>query len=153
MQNGIGGFTAGGLTLNGGALAIDVLGKSGGNLIDQLRINGAATLTGGLLAPTFQGSAATDFDFSTRYLFLQANTLVGTFANGGTFTAAGPENLFWRVRYDLSPNGAVLELRELTGFDPGATGTGNQRSVGQAPSAGQLAASDDWAGILSAMPV
>ena len=149
VQDGIGGFTAGGLTLNGGTLAIDVLGKSGGNLIDQLRINGAATLTGGLLAPTFRGSAATDFDFSTRYLFLQANTLVGTFANGGTFTAAGPENLFWRVRYDLSPNGAVLELRELTDFDPGATGTGNQRAVGQALSGGQLNASDDFAGILS----
>ncbi|WP_332641411.1 hypothetical protein [Brevundimonas sp.] len=149
LQNGIGGFTAGGLTLNGGILAIDVLGTSGGNLIDQLRINGTATLTGGLLAPTFQGAAATDFNFSTRYLFLQANNLVGTFANGGTFTAAAQEGLFWRVRYDLSPNAAVLELRELTDFDPGATGTGNQRGVGQALSGGQLAASDDWAAILS----
>lgn len=149
VQNGIGGFTAGGLTLNGATLAIDVLGTSGGNLIDQLRINGTATLTGGLLAPTFQGSAATDFNFSTRYLFLQANNLVGTFANGGTFTAAAQEGLFWRVRYDLSPNAAVLELRELTNFDPGATGTGNQRGVAQALSGGQLAASDDWAAILS----
>ncbi|MFA4892554.1 autotransporter domain-containing protein, partial [Brevundimonas sp.] len=149
VQDGVGGFIAGGLTLNGGALAIDVLGKSGGARIDQLRINGAATLTGGLLRPTFQGSAATDFDFSTRYLFLQANNLVGTFANGGSFTAAGPENLFWRVRYDLSPNAAVLELRELTNFDPGETGTGNQRSVGQALSGGQLAAADDWAAILA----
>ena len=149
VQDGIGGFVAGGLMLNGGTLAIDVLGRSGGNLIDQLRINGTATLTGGLLSPTFQGSAATDFDFSTRYLFLQANNLVGTFANGGTFTAAAQEGLFWRIRYDLSPNAAVLELRELTNFDPGATGTGNQRSVGQALSGGQLAASDDWAAILS----
>ncbi|HWQ86719.1 autotransporter-associated beta strand repeat-containing protein [Brevundimonas sp.] len=152
IQNGIGGFTAGGLTLNGGTLAIDVLGTSGGNLIDQLRINGTATLTGGLLAPTFQGSSA-DFNFSTRYLFLQANNLVGTFANGANFTAAAQEGLFWRVRYDLTPNGAVLELRELTNFDPGMTGngTGNQRAVGQSLSGGQLAASDDWAGILSIM--
>lgn len=148
VQNGIGGFTAGGLTLNGGTLAIDVLGKSGGNLVDQLRINGAATLTGGLLAPTFQG-ATSNFDFSTRYLFLQANTLVGAFANGANFTAAAQEGLFWRVRYDLSPNAAVLELRQLTNFDPGATGTDNQRGVGQALSGGQLGASDDWAAILS----
>lgn len=148
IQNGVGGFTAGGLTLNGATLAIDVLGRSGGSLIDQLRINGTATLTGGLLAPTFQGPA-TDFDFSTRYLFLQANTLVGTFANGADFTASGQEGLFWRVRYDLAPNAAVLELRELTDFDPGETGTGNQRSVGQALSNGQLEASDDFGGILS----
>lgn len=149
VQNGIGGFIAGGLTLNGATLAIDVLGTSGGNLIDQLRINGAATLTGGVLAPTFQGSAATDFNFSTRYLFLQANNLVGTFANGSSFTAAAQEGLFWRVRYDLAPNAAVLELRELTNFDPGTTGTGNQRSVGQALSGGQLLASDDWAATLA----
>ena len=150
IQNGIGGFTAGGLTLNGSTLAIDVLGKSGGNLIDQLRINGTATLTGGLLAPTFQGTAS-NFDFSTRYLFLQANTLTGTFANGSAFTAASQAGLFWRVRYDLSPNAAVLELRQLTNFDPGVTGTGNQRSVGVALSGGQLAASDDFGGILSLM--
>ncbi|MDI6624216.1 MAG: autotransporter domain-containing protein [Brevundimonas sp.] len=149
VQNGIGGFIAGSLTLNGSTLAIDVLGTAGGNLIDQLRVNGTATLTGGLLAPTFQGPAATDFDFSTRYLFLQADNLVGTFANGGTFTAAAQPGLFWRVRYDLSPNAAVLELRKLTNFDPGATGTANQRSVGQALSGGQLAASDDWVAILS----
>ena len=148
VQNGVGGFVAGGLTLNGATLAIDALGRSGGNLSDQLRINGTATLTGGLLAPTFQGGAA-DFDFSTRYLFLQANNLVGTFANGAGFTAADQEGLFWRVRYDLTANGAVLELRELTNFDPGATGTGNQRAVGRALSGGQLEASDDFAGILS----
>lgn len=148
VQNGIGGFTAGSLTLNGATLAIDVLGRSGGSLIDQLRINGTATLTGGLLSPTFHGGAA-DFDFSTRYLFLQANNLVGTFANGGVFTASAQEGLFWRVRYDLAPNGAVLELRELTDFDPGLTGSGNERAVGQALSQGQLEASDDFAGILS----
>ena len=148
VQNGIGGFSAGSLTLNGATLAIDVLGRSGGRLIDQLRINGTATLTGGLLSPTFQGGAA-DFDFSTRYLFLQANNLVGTFANGGAFTAAAQPGLFWRVRYDLAPNAAVLELRELTDFDPGLTGSGNERAVGRALSQGQLEASDDFAGILS----
>ena len=148
VQNGIGGFTAGSLTLNGATLAIDVLGRSGGSLIDQLRINGTATLTGGLLSPTFQGGAA-DFDFSTRYLFLQANNLVGTFVNGGVFTAAAQDGLFWRVRYDLAPNAAVLELRELTDFDPGLTGSGNEREVGRALTGGQLDASDDFAGILS----
>jgi hypothetical protein len=147
-QNGIGGFTAGGLTLNGGTLAIDVLGRTGGNLIDQLRINGTANLTGGLLRPTFQGSAANDFDFSTRYLFLQANSLIGTFTNGTNFTAAGPDGLFWRIRYDLAPNAAVLELREMTNFDPGTTGSNNQRSVGRTLSGGQMEASDDWANVL-----
>lgn len=146
VQNGIGGFMAGGLSLNGGTLAIDVLGASAGNLIDQLRINGAATLTGGILAPMFHGTGPSDF--ATRYLFLQANNLVGTFANGSTFTAANQEGLFWRVRYDLAPNAAVLELRQLTSFDPGASGTGNQRSIGQALSGGQLGASDDWAAVL-----
>ncbi len=146
VQNGIGGFTAGGLTLNGGTLAIDVLGHSAGNLVDQLRINGAATLTGGLLAPTFHGTTVSDF--ATRYLFLQANNLVGTFANGSTFTAAAQQGLFWRVRYDLAPNAAVLELRQLTNLDPGASGTGNQRAIGQALSGGQLGASDDWAAVI-----
>ncbi len=147
VQNGIGGFTAGGLTLNGATLAIDVLGMSGGNLVDQLRINGAATLTGGVLAPTFHGPTS-DFDFATRYLFLQANNLVGTFANGSTFTATAQDGLFWRVRYDLAPNAAVLELRLLANLDPGATGTGNQRAIGQALSGGQLGASDDWASVI-----
>lgn len=148
VQNGIGGFTAGGLTLNGAILAIDVLGRSGGNLIDQLRINGTANLTGALLSPTFQGPVG-DFDFSTRYLFLQANNLVGTFANGADFTATAQEGLFWRVRYDLAPNAAVLELRELINFDPGADGTRNQRTIGRVLSTGQLEASDDFANILS----
>jgi hypothetical protein len=148
IQNGIGSFVAGGLTLNGATLAIDVLGQSGGNLIDQLRITGTANLAGGVLAPTFQGEAA-DFNFSTRYLFLQADHLVGRFTNGGGFTAAAQEGLFWRIRYDLSPGSAVLELRELTNFDPGATGSGNQRAIGQALNTGQLEASDDFGSILS----
>ncbi|MBU1538463.1 MAG: hypothetical protein KKC29_02265 [Alphaproteobacteria bacterium] len=146
--NGIGGFTVGGLSLTGGRLNIDVTGTAAGSLIDQIRVLGAATLTGGTVMPTFQGPAS-GFDFSTRYLFLQAGSLVGTFANGQAFTAAAQDGLFWRVRYDLAPNGAVLELRQLTDFDPGETGTVNQRAVGVAFSGGQLEASDDYAAVLS----
>ncbi len=146
--NGIGGFTVGGLSLTGGRLNIDVTGTAAGSLIDQIRVLGAATLTGGTVMPNFQGPAS-GFDFSTRYLFLQAGSLVGTFANGQAFTAAAQDGLFWRVRYDLAPNGAVLELRQLMDFDPGETGTVNQRAVGVAFSGGQLEASDDYAAVLS----
>ena len=146
--NGIGGFTLGGLTLTGGRLDIDVTGTAAGSLIDQIRVLGTATLTGGTVSPLFQGPAS-GFDFSTRYLFLQANRLVGTFSNGSAFTAAAQDGLFWRVRYDLAPNSAVLELRQLTDFDPGQSGTANQGAVGVAFSGGQLEASDDYAGVLS----
>ncbi|MDP3369986.1 MAG: autotransporter domain-containing protein, partial [Brevundimonas sp.] len=146
--NGIGGFTVGSLTLTGGRLNLDVTGTAAGSLIDQIRVMGAAVLTGGTVLPTFQGPAS-GFDFSTRYLFVQADRIEGAFANGSAFTAAEQEGLFWRVRYDLAPNSAVLELRRLTDFDPGQTGTGNQRAVGIAFSGGQLAASDEYAAVLS----
>jgi fibronectin-binding autotransporter adhesin len=146
--NGIGGFTVGGLTLNGGRLNLDVTGTAAGNLIDQIRVLGTATLTGGTVLPTFQGPAS-GFDFSTRYLFIQADRLVGAFANGSVFTAANQDGLFWRVRYDLAPNSAVLELRQQTDFDPGVTGTDNQRAVGGALNGGQMGASDDFAAVLS----
>ena len=150
QNNGIGGFTLGGLTMNGGTLSLDVLGLSGGSLIDQIRVLGAANLTGGLVNPNFHG-AATDFGFSSRYLFLSADQLIGRFANGMDFTADDSlEGLYWRVRYDLAPNGAVLELRQLTDFDPGTGGTGNQGAIGRALTGGQLQAGDDWAGVLDA---
>jgi len=149
QNNSIGGFTLGSLTMNGGRLAIDVLGTSGNNLVDQLLVRGNANLTGGILAPTFVGPI-TDFNFSTRYVFLSANSLTGTFANGSDFTAdTSKAGLFWRVRYDLSPNSAVLELRQLTTFDPGASGSGNQSAVAEALNGGQLQASDDFGAVLA----
>ncbi|GAA0622666.1 autotransporter-associated beta strand repeat-containing protein [Brevundimonas kwangchunensis] len=148
QQNGIGGFTVGGLTLTGGRLNLDVTGTAAGNLIDQIRVLGTATLTGGTVAPTFQGGV-TDFNFATRYLFVQADRLVGAFSNGSEFTAAQQNGLYWRVRYDLMPNSAVIELRQLTDFGPGATGSDNQRAVGDALTGGQINASDDYAAVLS----
>ncbi|MDI1281658.1 autotransporter outer membrane beta-barrel domain-containing protein, partial [Brevundimonas sp.] len=148
-SNALGTFAVGSLTLNGGTLALDVLGTAGGNLTDRLVVSGTANLTGGILAPTFQAPAG-GYDFLTRYQFLTAGQRVGTFSNGAAFTAApGQSTLFWRVRYDLAPNAAVLELRSLVDFTPGLTGSDNQRSIGQALTGGQLEASDDWAGVLS----
>tara|TARA_R110002124_G_scaffold276986_2_gene448036 strand:+ start:5491 stop:17406 length:11916 start_codon:yes stop_codon:yes gene_type:complete len=148
-SNGLGTFAVGSLTLNGGTLALDVLGTAGGNLTDRLVVSGTANLTGGILAPTFQAPAG-GYDFLTRYQFLTAGQRVGTFSNGGDFAAAaGQSTLFWRVRYDLAPNAAVLELRSLVDFTAGPAGSGNQNAVGQALTGGQLEASDDWAGVLS----
>ena len=148
-SNGLGTFAVGSLTLNGGTLALDVLGTAGGNLTDRLVVSGTANLNGGILAPTFQAPAG-GYDFLTRYQFLTAGQRVGTFSNGAAFTTApGQSTLFWRVRYDLAPNAAVLELRSLVDFTPGLTGSGNQTAVGQALTGGQLEASDDWAGVLS----
>lgn len=148
QANGIGTLSTGSLTLNGGTLAADFTGLSGGNLSDRLVVSGTATLTGGTLAPTFL-SSATGHDLLTRYTFLTAGQLVGTFSNGATFVAApGQSGLFWRVRYDLAPNAAVLELRNLVSFDLGANGSGNQNAVAQALAGGQLQASDDWLGVL-----
>ena len=148
QANGLGTFSAGSLTLNGATLVLDVLGTAGGNQIDRVAITGTATLTGGTVAPTFS-SPANGYDFSTRYQFLSAGQLVGTFSNGTSFTAAPAQSgLFWRVRYDLAPNTAVLELRNLVDFDLGTSGTGNQNAVARALTGGQLQASDDWAAVL-----
>ena len=151
--SGIGTFSSGSLSLNGGTLALDVLGTAGGNLIDRLVVSGTATLTGGIVAPTFRSSAS-GYDFSTRYQFLTAGQRVGTFSNGAAFTeSATGSGLFWRVRYDLAPTGAVLELRNLVNFDLGTSGTGNQNAVGQALTGGQLQASDDWVSVLGQLSV
>ncbi|MFT4913710.1 MAG: fibronectin-binding autotransporter adhesin [Brevundimonas sp.] len=145
----VGTFAVGSLTLNGGTLALDVLGTAGGNLIDRLVVSGTANLTGGIVAPTFQAPAG-GYDFLTRYQFLTAGQRVGTFSNGAAFTeSSAGSGLFWRVRYDLNPNSAVLELRNLIDFDPGTKGTGNQGAVGEALSGGQLEASEDWVGVLN----
>lgn len=148
-NDGIGGFQVGSLRMNGGRLALDVIGGAEGTLIDQILVSGIANLSGGLVLPNFQGNIR-DFNFSTGYLFLSAGSIVGTFSNGNSFTAASPglEGLYWRVRYDLVENGAVLELRQLTVFT-GADGTSNQNAVGGALGGGQLEASDDWAGVLT----
>ncbi len=149
-NNGIGGFNVGSLVMNGGRLSLDVLGVSGGNLTDVIQVTGNANLTGGTLAPNFHGPV-TDFDFSTRYLFLTAGSRTGTFANGNAFTAdpGGLAGLYWRLRYDLVTNGVVMELRQLTNFT-GSDGTANENQVAGALSEGQLEASDDWANVLSA---
>lgn len=149
-NNGIGGFNVGSLVMNGGRLSLDVLGVSGGNLTDVIQVTGNANLTGGTLAPNFHGPV-TDFDFSTRYLFLTAGSRTGTFANGNAFTAdpGGLAGLYWRLRYDLVANGVVMELRQLTNFT-GSDGTTNENQIAGALSEGQLEASDDWANVLSA---
>ncbi|WP_339870608.1 autotransporter-associated beta strand repeat-containing protein [uncultured Brevundimonas sp.] len=149
QASGIGTLSAGSLTLNGGTLALDVLGSAGGNLIDRLVVSGTANLTGAIVAPTFR-SPTSGYEFSTRYAFLTAGQRIGTFSNGAAFTeSATGSGLFWRVRYDVNPNGAVLELRNLVNFDLGTNGSGNQNAVGRALTGGQLQASDDWAAVLS----
>ncbi len=149
-NNGLGGFQTGSLVMNGGRLALDVLGRSGGYLTDVIQVTGVANLTGGILAPNLQGPIS-DFNFSSRQLFLTAGTRVGTFANGNAFTAdpGSLSGMYWRVRYDLVANGAVLELRKLVDFTQ-PDGTTNQNQVAAAISGGQLEASDDWANVISA---
>jgi fibronectin-binding autotransporter adhesin len=150
LQNGIGSFVVGSLVMNGGTLALDVLGVSQGELIDGILVTGVADVRGGIVDPTFQGEAS-DFNFATRYVFLQAGDLVGRFANGGAFTASDQEGIYWRVRYDLLADAAVMELRQLVDFDPGPTGSGNGRSVAAMLSKGQLEASDDFSAVLELM--
>ena len=144
----IGSLSAGSLSLNGATLSLGVLGTAGGNLSDTLVISGTADLTGGLIAPSFLAPAG-GYDFVTRYTFLTAGNLVGTFTNGDAFAAAsGQTGMYWRVVYDLTPNAAVLELRKLIDFSQGVGGSANQNAVGQALSGGQLDAGADWAGVL-----
>lgn len=151
VSNGIGGFVTGGLTLNGGTLAIDVLGESGGNLVDQILVNGTANLAGGLLDANFIGPV-TDFNFTTTYIVVAADQLVGQFDNGGEFTAdPATEGLYWRVRYDLVEDAAVIELRQVIDFQIGANGDKNQNAVGAALNLGQIDAGDDWAAVLEAL--
>jgi len=73
---------------------------------------------------------------------------VGSFANDSASTTAEQDGLFWRVRQDCAEQRGS-GTAPLADFDPGQTGTDNQRAVGQALSGGQLGASDDYAAVLS----
>ena len=147
----IAGFSAGSLTVSGGTLAFDLGGAANNFAADQLRVTGAATLTGGtVLARTIDPSA--NYKVSQNYLLIQTGGLSGSFANGSSFAATGNNaDLQWRLRYDLIPNSVVLELRKQIDFTTGlGTGaTGNNMAVGAGLNGGAFMASDNWAGILN----
>lgn len=147
----IAGFSAGSLTVSGGTLAFDLGGAANNFAVDQLRVTGAATLTGGtVLARTIDPSA--NYKLSQNYLLIQSGSLSGTFANGSSFAATGNNaDLQWRLRSDLIPNSVVLELRKQIDFTTGlGTGaTGNNVAVGAGLNGGAFMASDNWAGILN----
>ncbi|OYY71813.1 autotransporter-associated beta strand repeat-containing protein [Sphingomonas sp. 28-63-12] len=144
-------FSAGSLTVSGGTLAFDLGGAANNFAADQLRVSGAAALTGGTVATRTIDPTA-NYRLSQNYVLVSAAALTGAFANGGSFAAIGNNaDLQWRLRYDLIPNSVVLELRKQVDFTTGlgAGASGNQMAVGGALNGGAFMASDNWAGILN----
>ena len=142
----LGGFEFASLNSTGGALAIDFNGASGHWQSDFINVTGAASLAGTTLAPTSL-SASSDYATLQRYRILQSGSLTGTFANGASLTQlAGSSDLYWRLRYDLSPNSVLLEVRRKIDFAGGLPGggTNNQIAVGGALNGAQLSGSDPW---------
>ncbi len=147
----IGAFSAGSLTVSGGNLNIDLGGSAANFASDTIRVNGAATLTGGtVVAQSLKPTG--NYRVSQTYTIVQANSLTGTFANSAALSPVSNDpNLQFRLRYDLIPNSVVLELRRQIDFSNnlGPNPTGNQLAIGQALNGGAFTASDNWASILN----
>ncbi|MEO5866737.1 MAG: autotransporter domain-containing protein, partial [Sphingomonas sp.] len=146
----IGTFQTGSLNVTGGTLAIDFAGSSGAFRSDQVRVTGAAGLTGGTVVPVALEPSA-NYRLNNEYQILSAGTLSGTFGNGATFAqVAGTSDLYWRLRYDLTPNAVLLEVRKTFDLTGGLSGaSGNELAVGGALGSGQLTGSDAYIAALN----
>jgi len=150
--NPIGSFTAGSLTVSGGTLLFDFGGTSLNFASDSIKVNGAATLTGGTVQVNALTAAASDYRFNQLYTIVQANALTGTFANGSVFaTVASNPSLKWRLRYDLVANAVVLQVQKNMEFNDGvAAGDTNRLAVANALGNSTTGnASDQWAATLN----
>lgn len=149
----VGAFQIGSMTATGGTYVVSIAGSGGNFASDVVRVTGAATLGGTMIAPIAL-EASGNYLLRQTYTVLQAGTLTGTFANATAFTkAADNGDLYYRLRYDLMPNTVLLEVRKQVDFTAGLTtaASGNQRAVASAISGDALAASDSWAESLSAI--
>lgn len=142
-------LTVGSLVATGGTYAVDIGGAASGFASDLIRVTGAATL-GGTVAVTPTSQLGAD-RFQQTYAIVQAGSLTGQFANGGTFTAIGNDpTLFYRLRYDLVPSAVVLQVQRQIDFRTGA-GSANQLAVAAALNGAAGGASDTYAATLNAI--
>ena len=151
--NPIGSFTVGSLVASGGTLLFDVGGTALNFASDSIKVNGAATLTGGTVAINALSAVANDYRFNQTYVIISAGSISGTFANGATFAdVTGNNSLKWRLRYDLVPNSVVLQVQKGVDFaaDVGP-GDPNSLAVAQALMGGAGSASDSWSNTLNAL--
>ena len=144
---------AGSLTVTGGTTVFDFGGMASGFTADLLKVTGAATLTGGTVTTRALDPSAA-YKMEQIYTVLQAGTLTGTYASGTAFTqVSNDSDLYYRLRYDLVPNGVVLEVRKTVDFTTtlGTGATGNELAVARALNGGLLTGSDAFATALNAI--
>ena len=141
------------LTVTGGTTVFDFGGTASGFAADLLKVTGAATIGGGTV--TTRGLDPTaNYKVMQTYTILQAGSLTGMFANGTAFTAvSNNSDLAYRLRYDLLPNGVVLEIRKQIDFTAnlGTGATGNELAVATALNGNAFTASDSFATTLNAI--
>ena len=144
---------AGSLTVTGGTTVFDFGGMASGFTADLLKVTGAATLTGGTVTTRALDPSAA-YKMEQIYTVLQAGTLTGTYASGTAFTqVSNDSDLYYRLRYDLVPNGVVLEVRKTVDFTTtlGTGANGNELAVARALNGGLLTGSDAFATALNAI--
>lgn len=119
----------------------------GASASNALMVNTTANITGMTLQVQALPGAGAVFD--QKYAILTSFGLTGQFTNAAGFsTDAGNSALRDRIRYDLQPNGVVLEVVHPVDWTQNA-GNANQRAVGQVLNATQLTGSDAWLNALN----
>ena len=144
---------AGSLTVTGGTTVFDFGGMASGFTADLLKVTGLASLTGGTVTTRALDPTAS-YKMEQLYTVVQAGTLTGTYATGGSFTqVSNDSDLYYRLRYDLVANGVVLEVRKSLDFTTtlGAGASGNELAVAAAFNGGMLTGSDAFVTALNAI--
>ncbi|WP_230480788.1 autotransporter-associated beta strand repeat-containing protein [Sphingomonas sp. Leaf21] len=147
----LGVLQASSLTVTGGTLVFDVAGGAGAYASDRIRVVGAAALGGGEVMVRSIATGADDL-VSRFYTVVQAGSLTGSFANGGTLgSVSNDPALRWRLRYDLVPGSALIEVRKQVDFTAALSdgGTGSQQAVAAALGGAGFTASDAYANALN----
>jgi len=149
----IGSFTMNSLSASGGVFDADFGGAANAFASDQIIVTNNASLDGITVVPTAL-DPTNGYRLSQSYVILRAGSLSGTFDNGDAFAPVGNDaDLRFRLRYDLSPDSVVLEVRKQIDFTLGlpANASPNQLAVGTALNGGAFTASEAFAGVLDAI--
>ncbi|RIV80623.1 hypothetical protein D2V17_19090, partial [Aurantiacibacter xanthus] len=132
-------ITASSINLTGGLVQFDFAARDSGYLSDMLRSSGSITVNGTTVEVRMVNPSLSSPPIQ-RYLIVRGGSFSGSFANGQDFTDLGQNTgIAWRLRYDLEPNGVVLEVRRMLDLAAqiGNAGTRNEQSVAAALSVGQ----------------
>ncbi len=145
--DGMGFFQAASFTATNGVLLLDV-GPDGS---DGLLIEGAATLSGGLVDINLQPETSDGSFRQYVTLISAAGGVSGTFDNAADFTPSSDDaTLLERLNY--GSDSVILELRQLIDFTTTSGHlTGNALAAATALNATEMQAGDAFAGLLDAL--